>query len=78
MRPNRSRVDTYWAEMVMFIKANYSHIPKYADIPSIDPKDIRKCLPAKFDGKDADLLAAEAALDPLSNKDPPTEEGIGL
>ena len=25
--PNRSRIETYWVEMVMFLKANYEHIP---------------------------------------------------
>ena len=39
--PNRSRVDSYWAEMVMFFKANYEHIPEYGDIPMISTNDIR-------------------------------------
>ena len=33
--PNRSRIETYWVEMVMFLKANYEHIPEYGDIPMI-------------------------------------------
>ncbi|CAM9383521.1 unnamed protein product, partial [Hapterophycus canaliculatus] len=45
---NRSRVDEYWLEMVMFLKGNYEFIPEYKDILSISAKDIRKCLPAKF------------------------------
>lgn len=75
---DRSRMDTYWAEMVMFIQANFHLIPAYNDIPMVDAKDIRKCLPARFNGKDTDLLEAEAALDPLSNNISPAEEGVGL
>ena len=76
--PNRSRVEEYWLEMVMFLKANYKHIPAYKDIPNIASKDIRKCLPAKFNGTDKDLLKAEMALDPLSNTTPPNEADIGV
>jgi len=47
-------MDTYWAEMVMFIKANDNIIPGYKDLPQIHPKDIHKYLPARFNGKDAD------------------------
>ncbi|CAB1098026.1 unnamed protein product [Ectocarpus sp. CCAP 1310/34] len=45
---NRSRAEEYWLEMVMVLKGNYELIPDYKDIPSIDSKDIRKCLPAKY------------------------------
>ena len=76
--PNRSRVEEYWVEMEMFLKANYRFIPGYGDIPNIDSRDIRKCLPAKFNGTDEDLLKAEMALDPLSNATPPNEADIGL
>lgn len=65
--PKRSRIETYWVEMVMFLKANFSCIPEYKDVPQISSKDIRKCLPARFDGKSEDLLAAENALDPLAD-----------
>ena len=65
--PNRSRIDSYWVEMVMFLKANYEHIPAYGDIPMISSSDIRSCIPARFNGRDTDLLAAEAALDVLEN-----------
>jgi len=75
---NRSRVEEYWLEMVMFLKGNYKYIPDYKDIPNIDSKDIRKCLPAKFSGKNDDLLKAEMALDPLSNTTPPQEDDIGV
>ena len=66
--PNRSRVDTYWVEMLMFIKVNYKHIPALKDIPKIADKDIRKCLPARFTGGGvADLKAAETAFDVVNN-----------
>ena len=42
----------------MFLKGNYKYIPDYKDIPNIDSKDIRKCLPAKFSVKNDDLLKA--------------------
>ena len=62
----------------MFLKGNYKYIPDYKDIPNIDSKDIRKCLPAKFSGNNDDLLKAEMALDPLSNTTPPQEDiGVG-
>ena len=72
------RVKEYWVEMVMFLKANYKFIPAYKDIPQIDSRDIRKCLPAKFDRTNEDLLRAEMALDPLSNEAPPTAANIDL
>ncbi|CAN0346715.1 unnamed protein product [Pylaiella littoralis] len=73
--PNRSRIDTYWVEMLMFLKVNYKHIPALKDTPMIADKDIRKCLPAKFTGaRDADLNAAEAALDVVNN----TANDIGV
>ncbi|CAN0267184.1 unnamed protein product [Ectocarpus sp. 4 AP-2014] len=75
---NRSRVEEYWLEMVMFLKGNYQFIPEYKDIPNIASKDIRKCLPAKFTGRNDDLLKAEMALDPLSNTTPPYEDDIGV
>ena len=76
--PNRSRVEENWLEMMMFLKGNYKFIPGYEDIPSIDTKDKRKCLPAKFRGTDEDLLKAEMAIDPLSNMMPPNEDNIGV
>ncbi|CAN0127851.1 unnamed protein product, partial [Hapterophycus canaliculatus] len=45
---NRSRVEESWIEMAIFLKANYSSIPAYKDIPKIDTKDISNCVPAKF------------------------------
>jgi len=72
---NRSRIDTYWVEMLMFLKVNYKHIPALKDIPKIADKDIRRCLPARFNGDaDADLKAAEAAFDVVNN----TSTDIGL
>ena len=76
--PNRSRIETYWVEMVMFLKANYSSIPAYKDIPQIASEDIRNHLPARFDGQDKDLLDAEASIDPLVNNAPPTPSGIDI
>lgn len=72
----RSRMDAYWVEMVMFLKANFAHIPKFGDIPSIASKDIGACLPARFKGEDPDLLAAEAAFDVLANLTPPTADDM--
>ncbi|CAB1115492.1 unnamed protein product [Ectocarpus sp. CCAP 1310/34] len=64
---NRSRMDTYWVEMVMFLHANFEHIPGFKDIPMIAAKDIHTCLPPRFNGGDADLAAAEAAFDVIKN-----------
>ena len=47
----------------MFLEANSQHITNYGAIPMIAPKDIRACLPARFTGKDVDLVAAEAAFE---------------
>lgn len=63
----RSRADAYWVEMVMFLKANFGCIPDNKDVPRIVTTDIRTCLPARFSGRDQDLLAAEDAIDPLVN-----------
>ena len=76
--PNRSRIDTYWVEMVMFLKANFDHIPEYGSIPMIAAKDIRASLPARFTGRDADLVGAEAAFDVLHNPAAPTTDDMGL
>ena len=67
-----------WVEMVMFLKANYSSIPAYKDIPQIASEDIRKHLPARFDGQDKDLLDAEASIDPLVNNAPHTPSGMDI
>lgn len=76
--PNRSRIDTYWVEIVMFLKANFDRIPPYCAIPIIAPKQIRSCLPARFTGQDDDLVAAEASFDPLNNTTAPTADGMTL
>eukprot|EP00903_Cladosiphon_okamuranus_P013418 g12500.t2 len=60
---HRSRVDTYWEEMIMFLHANFKHIPDFKHIPNIADEDIRKALPARFTRVDADLAAAEADFD---------------
>lgn len=73
---NRSRTDTYWVEMVMFLKANFDSIPAYGVIPMIAPKDIRSCLPGRFSGLDTDLVAAENAFDLLNNTEAPTVDGL--
>ncbi|CAB1111286.1 unnamed protein product [Ectocarpus sp. CCAP 1310/34] len=74
---NRNRLDEYWVEMVLFLKANFQCIPGYDDIPNMDSKSIRECLPAKFKGTNEYLLDAEMALDPLENKTPPNTSAIG-
>ena len=51
----------------MLLKANYEHIPEDGDIPMISTNDIRVYIPARFNGRDTDLLAAEAAFDVLEN-----------
>ncbi|CAM9505990.1 unnamed protein product [Ectocarpus sp. 8 AP-2014] len=78
LTPNRSRMDAYWAEMVMFLKANFEHIPATKQIPVIATENIRSCLPARFYGRDPDLLAAEAALDILQNATIPTADDFGV
>ena len=78
LKPNRSRMDTYWVEMVMFLKANYEHILDHENIPMIAAKNIRACLLERFSGKDTDLVAAEAAFDVLTNTAAPSARGIGL
>lgn len=65
-------------EMVLFLKANYELIPDLKDIPTIAAKDVRACIPARFKGDDADLLAAEAAFDVLDNVETPTVDGLDL
>eukprot|EP00752_Nemacystus_decipiens_P010971 g9750.t1 len=77
---NRSRTDTYWAEMVMFLKENFEHIPAAKDMISatISAKEVQACLPSWFHGRDADLVAAEAAFDVLSNTKYPAIDDIGL
>ena len=67
-------MDTYWVEMIMFLHANYKHIPDFQNIPVIADEDIRKALPARFTGVDADLAAAEAAFDIVHN----TSTNLGL
>ena len=78
LKPDRSRIDTYWVEMVMFLKANYEHIPEHEHIPMVAAKDIRACLPERFTGKDTDLVAAEAAFDVLTNTATPTAGGMSF
>ena len=51
----------------MFVHANYRHIPAFKDIPIIAAKDVRACLPPRFNGVDADPAAAEAAFDVIEN-----------
>ena len=76
--PNPSRIDTYWVEMVMVLKANFEHIPDHGAILMIAGKDIRACLPTRFTGKDADLVAAEAAFDVLNNPAASTTQDMGM
>ena len=70
----RSRVDTYWVEMMMFLKANYDQIP--LTVPKIAPADIRKYLPSRFSGNDPHLAAAESVVDPVGDSLPCPEGGM--
>lgn len=78
LAPNRSRMDTYWVEIVMFLNANFDHIPPLKQIPMIAANNIRSCLPARFHGRDSDLMAAEAIFDVLSNTAPPSVDDIDM
>ena len=78
LKPNRSRIDTYWVEIVMFLKANYEHIPEHEDILMVAAKDTRACLPEWFAGKETDSVAAEAAFDVLTNTAAPTAGGMSF
>ena len=78
LKPDRSRIDTYWVEMVMFLKVNYEHIPEPEDIFIVAAKDIRACLPERFTGKDTDLVAAEAVFDELTNTTAPFGGGMSF
>ena len=49
-----------------------------ADESTSTQEDIRKHLPARFDGQDKDLLDAEASIDPLVNNAPPTPSGMDI
>ena len=62
----------------MFLEANSQHITNYGAIPMIAPKDIRACLPARFTGKDVDLVAAEAAFDLLNNPTASATQDMGI
>ena len=69
----RSRMDSNWAEMQLFLNANFERIPH--EIPSISSKSIRKHLPKSFTARDDDLAAAEQFLDPL-DVDNDTDDGL--
>ena len=45
LKPNSSRIDTHWVEIVMSLKANYEHIPEHEDIPMVAAKNTRPYLP---------------------------------
>lgn len=76
--PNRSSIDMNWVGMVLFHNANSRFIPASKDIFQVVSIDIRKCHPARFNGKNRALLAAKAAIDPLVNRTPTTEDGMDL
>ena len=44
----------------------------------IAAKDIRACLPARFTGKDSDMVAAEAAFDVLNIPAASTTQDMGM
>ena len=66
-------MDSNWAEMQLFLNANFEGIPH--EIPSISSKSIRKHLPKSFTARDDDLAAAEQFLDPL-DVDNDTDAGL--
>ena len=73
MVPNRSRIDTYWMEVVMFLKANYRFVPAYKDIPLPDNLGrYAQVSPRAVQRKGRALQATEAAVDPLVNGAPTT------
>lgn len=72
LRGRRSRLDTYWVEMLMFLHLNFDIIPPY--IPSIPSKEIRTFLPMWFNEADEELRAAENEIDPVEDDD----DGDGL
>ena len=63
--------------MVMLLKTNYEHISAYGVIPMIYSNDIRACVPARFNGLDLHLLAAQSAFDVLVNNEAPPADGVG-
>ena len=68
----------YWAEMVGSFQASFEHIPDFGAIPNIAANDTRACLLARFSGKDADLVAAEAAFDVLNNPAASNTQDMGM
>ena len=63
---------------MIFLKANFEHIPDFGATSTNAAKDIRACLPTRFTGKDADLVAAEAAFDVLNNPAASTTQDMGI
>ena len=45
--PNRSRIDTYWVEMLIFLKVSCKHIPALRDNPMIAASVCRLGSPAR-------------------------------
>ena len=64
--------------MVMFFRANYEHTPAYGDIPTIPANDIHTYIPARFNGRDTDLVAVEAAFDVLEYILTPPADGMAM
>ncbi|CAM9580931.1 unnamed protein product [Scytosiphon promiscuus] len=59
----RSRLDTHWVEMLLFLHASFDRIPAY--IPAIPRGKIRDCLPTHFRELDSELVLAENVIDPV-------------
>ena len=64
----------------MLLKADFEHTSPidYGAVPMIAAKDIRACLPTRFTGKGADLVAAEATFYLLNNLAASTTQDMGM
>lgn len=58
----RSRLDGKFAQMMLFLHANFARIPQA--FPPITSREVEKCLPKSFTGPSTELEEAEAFADP--------------
>lgn len=65
----RSRLDTHWVEMLLFLHTNFDRIPIHT--PAIPRDNIREYLPKHFRGLDSELALAEDVIGPLETKPMP-------
>ena len=64
-------MDTKWAEMQLFLNANFERIPH--EIPSISSNSIRKNVSKSYMASDDDLTAAEQFLYPVEVENDPND-----